>query len=119
MSITNEFEKVTNEENNKNIDPMSFMTPEQVAEDDKKAEAFIKAFRFGVPEFFNKIKEVFEVEGLRGLRRLEMSLDTYMGIRNAVIAEVIDSNPQHAAECNCDECGSAESKTEEKTATAE
>lgn len=105
-----EIKKLTDEENNgveNAVDPMTFMTPEQAEENNKKAEAFIKAFRFGAPEFFSKIQEVYEVEGIKGLKRLEMSLDTYMGIRNAVISEVICSNPQYAGQASpeCTETG--------------
>lgn len=84
------------------IDPMTFMTPEQADEENKKADAFIKAFRFGTPEFFAKIKEVFEVEGIKGLKRLEMSLDNYMGIRNMVVAEVMEFQSQHEEEDESD-----------------
>lgn len=102
------------------VDPMTFMTPEQAAEEDKKVKAFIKAFRFGTPEFFAKIKEVYEAEGIKGLKRLEMSLDTYMGIRGAVIAEVIESRPENPAEAPSSECESAGTEAgEEETALAE
>lgn len=89
------------------VDPMTFMTPEQAEEEDKKANEFIKAFRFGTPEFFNKVKEVYEVEGINGINRLERSLDTYMAIRNMVMDEVIiDSNLRHTDD-NREECESS------------
>ena len=113
MRVNNNIDKIKNMSVGENngienaVDPMTFMTPEQAAENDKKVEAFIKAFRFGTPEFFSKIKEVYEIEGIKGLKRLETSLDTYMGIRNMVISEVIDSNPQYTEQIGseCTEAG--------------
>ena len=93
-------------DNSASVDPMTFMTPEQAEDDNKKAEVFFKAFRFGTPGFFNKIKEVYEIEGIKGLERLEMSLDTYMTIRNMVITELMASN-QIVAEAPSEESESA------------
>lgn len=101
------------------IDPMTFMSPEEIEADDKKAEEFIKAFRFGTSGFFAKIKEVYEIEGLRGLKRLETSLDTYMTIRNMVIAEVMESNPDQYAQPSTNAEFNGTEAGEEDTASAE
>lgn len=92
-AVTPETDKVT--------DPMEFMTPEQIAEEDAKAEAFFKALRFGTNNFFRKLKEVYEVEGINGLIRIERSLDAYFMIRNIVAEEIMISSPEQAV---CSEC---------------
>ena len=87
-----------NETKNKPVDDaMTFMNEEEMADEIKKDEEFFKAFRFGTSEFFRKVREVYEIEGIAGLKRLELSLDTYMSIRSLVMNEVIESNPHIAA----------------------
>lgn len=116
MSKCNESEKAVEQLKNEHeglIDPMTFMTEDEAVEENKKAYDFIKAFRFGTPEFFSKIKEVYELEGIKGLKRLEMSLDTYMGIRNAVFAEIMASNPNDAVDINKNESKDTENGEEE------
>lgn len=93
-------EITTAPENDKVVDPMDFMTPEQIAEEDAKAEAFFKALRFGTSNFFRKLKEVYEVEGINGLNRIERSLDAYFMIRNIVAEEIMIANPEQV----CSEC---------------
>lgn len=101
LEIVKNNEIITEVESNPNgetenpnvISPMNFMSPEDVAAEDTKAEAFFKALRFGCNNFFLKLKEVFEVEGIEGLNRLERSLDTYFLIRRAVTEELIAATP--------------------------
>lgn len=91
-----------NDEENKEVKQpveyaMIFMNEEEMKEEVKKDEEFFKALRFATSEFYRKIREVYEVEGIAGLKRLERSLDTYMHIRGMVMNEVIESNPNVVA----------------------
>lgn len=94
MSIDQNAGKINEAEkpNDNVVNPIEFMNEEEKAADNVKAEAFIMALRFGTSNFFKKLKEVYEVEGIDGLYRMERSLDAYMAIRQVVIDEVITSD---------------------------
>ena len=52
------------------INPMTFMSEEQVSEKDKKFEKFKKALRFGCPDLCDRLMAIYEKEGLEGLNKL-------------------------------------------------
>lgn len=77
-----------NEYKNEKINPMEFMTPEQVAGEKVSIQDIVKALQFGVPELLKKLIVIYKKSGLVGLQKIDKLLNGWFAIKGAVDGDI-------------------------------
>lgn len=69
------------------IDPMTFMSNEEVATEKKSMEEFNKALHFGAITLSNRLRKIYKESGINGLNKVEQILN-----RVEYISHILDGS---------------------------